>query len=946
MIKQNISHIIIIIFGLFVFLSLWNRNYYIGGDLIFPIKPADNLVRYFYTWEEVNAGRYFFNYMHLAWQFIFYFLTLIKIPPDIGIKIYILLLYFLGVVFTYLSYREIFHQSRYDNKYLAIFAAAVFMFNPGALLVVLGFHPLYVFPACLYFLLKFLNRKKFLYLIPLALFFSIGYLPDLPQAKYFVVFSLSLICAALINSWVRKEKIFNTILGLITAFIFLFLINAYLLLPFINNAFLNDNLISNFSKTVTSYNGEVDIPSAALPFTQRFFNTNLINESTTGKFLHHPVFIIWSFVLWIFIFIALLFEKDKQKKRLCYLLLGITWIVFFLAKGANPPFGFIYKFLVLNIPVFKIFRTTSTVAIAGIFFYAILLALSAQKILHKSKKIFFIFLVFNIVLFYPVYLMSNSEKTISGNIQKGITIPAEYSKIGSLLNNLSDNRKILAYPLTDGYSNKDWGYMGISLVGYLTHKPLITSDYAEKYSQTSSEMLKRLTEEELCLWFSMHSVGYLLEEKDSNNRLLINNAIKLSKSIYSDQYFNLLKIKDTCVYPQVYTPASIYNYAGNPLDLTFLPEIQEKIIASSDFSKDDADLSLIQVTVVQGKSSQVAGLSLPTGIVPNGLFVDTSNYEFDLTDSGDYYLSADKPELIKSIFSRDNNYILNNQSFYLKGKHHVTVNLQEEANLLGDWFYSAAGGYSQLQPPSNPALKNPVIFQNINNWEKGNTYLLEISLIAGRGRKIGILIDETKEVYNGRNPVFQINQSPLVADIIGAGNETKVTYLLKSDINSLGARLYISNLQNKTKITNISLKKITYPKLFLIERTLESTGKKAISYKKINPTKYEVTIPYAKQSKLIVLSENFNNGWRIIGKKTGEQYQTDDVRHVQTNGFSNGWIVNHKILNKKENKFIIEFFPQQLINIGAIISVISIIIIITLDLFLTVRYRNYKNNNV
>src|SRR5688500_2133295 len=86
---QKYRFIIIPLFLLLLFiLSIWDRNYYIGGDLIFPLKPHDNIIRSIFLWEEQNGGFSFFKYMLFFWQGIFYVLSFLHIPNDISIKIF------------------------------------------------------------------------------------------------------------------------------------------------------------------------------------------------------------------------------------------------------------------------------------------------------------------------------------------------------------------------------------------------------------------------------------------------------------------------------------------------------------------------------------------------------------------------------------------------------------------------------------------------------------------------------------------------------------------------------------------------------------------------------------------------------------------------------------------------------------------------------------------
>lgn len=553
--KNSIFFLPLILLVIFI-VSIWDRNFYIGGDLIFPLAPQNNILKALYLWQEENSGLSFFRYMFLIWHVPFLIPSLFKIPADVGIKIVIILFYVVGFIFTYLTYRVLFKKTKYDDKVFALITAIIFILNPSAILVIIGFHPLYSFPVCAYFLLKYLERKNLLFLLPFTIFFNLGYLSDLPQAKSLITFSIGLFFLVILYKILNKLSFWKVFKTLFPATIIVFLLNAFVLLPFINDAFGGRGVFKQYSQSVTVYNGTTDVPSAALPFTMRFYNSNLVDDvSRLGQTLSGSYFLLWSFFIWVIILCFCFLEKDKDRKKIIYLLLAFTCFYFFLAKGANPPFGEIYKYFLFNVPFFKVFRTSSTAVVAGSLFFAFLMSLSLYAFYKKHKRFFYFFILSHVLVFHFVYLGYKLYNYPGGSaFQKGVGIPKEYFQMAKLINFLADESKILSVPLDDGYSYKDWGYKGSSIINWLIKKPLIHSHSVipGKTALEANEFLKKMTKEEACQWLKFRNIGYLLHEKDSIDNYADSSLAFPADKIFEDKYFLLKKVKAECVLPPVF----------------------------------------------------------------------------------------------------------------------------------------------------------------------------------------------------------------------------------------------------------------------------------------------------------------------------------------------------------------------------------------------------------
>ena len=144
-------HYLLIIFPLLIFIySICDRNFYIGGDVMIPLNPTSNILKIF-LWD---TGVESFNYVGFFWFAFYYLFSLIGISAFITQKILLVLLLTIGFTFTYLSYKELFRDTKYSDDKLALLAAVIFTFNPIYFLLVNACLFLYGFPVCFYFLIK------------------------------------------------------------------------------------------------------------------------------------------------------------------------------------------------------------------------------------------------------------------------------------------------------------------------------------------------------------------------------------------------------------------------------------------------------------------------------------------------------------------------------------------------------------------------------------------------------------------------------------------------------------------------------------------------------------------------------------------------------------------------------------------------------------------------
>lgn len=110
---------------------------------------------------------------------------------------------------------------------------------------------------------------------------------------------------------------------------------------------------------------------------------------------------------------------------------------------------------------------------------------------------------------------------------------------------------------------------------------------------------------------------------------------------------------------------------------------------------------------------------------------------------------------------------------------------------------------------------------------------------------------------------------------------------------------------------------------------LESDSLVDISYQRINPARYIVhvknTAPF-----ILVFSELFNDAWQASSQ--------ENFKHFRANFYANGWLID----KTGEFDIVVEYLPQNLLEIGEKISVISYIIIALAFIYLVSRKKIKK----
>lgn len=137
----------------------------------------------------------------------------------------------------------------------------------------------------------------------------------------------------------------------------------------------------------------------------------------------------------------------------------------------------------------------------------------------------------------------------------------------------------------------------------------------------------------------------------------------------------------------------------------------------------------------------------------------------------------------------------------------------------------------------------------------------------------------------------------------------------------------------KNVIKSITFEEQLLPVIFLKDPSIESPPKNPpnITYKKVNPTKYDIYIENITEDFLLVFNQSFNNNWTL---RTQDNVPISTDTHFKSNFYANTWLVKRSEIDNAESVTLeIVFEPQKQIYLSLAVSIITI----SLSLYLIFR---------
>lgn len=280
-----------------------------------------------------------------------------------------------------------------------------------------------------------------------------------------------------------------------------------------------------------------------------------------------------------------------------------------------------------------------------------------------------------------------------------------------------------------------------------------------------------------------------------------------------------------------------------------------------------------------------------------------------------------------------------------KGFHEIQLENQLNNNLLDSQIQSKkANPDSGFTVEIDPVTKKPVFLGksisgligqafDLPDIKVGQNYKVNFDVLSNNGAAPFITITHDSDPFDASG-----NQISAVRGQVSLENNSpdgweNITLNYSPVLNSTSAKLsLILTPPVDAKIKNISFEKVFNHNLLLEEADRLQPQKifqPNITWRKVNPVLYEVTLDNQESPYITIFSETFHPLWKVIDTKG----QEIDLPHFSINGFANAWLVE----NLLPQKIYVKFILQDTRNKGILISIISLLSVIVVVIVLNRR---------
>jgi hypothetical protein len=291
--------------------------------------------------------------------------------------------------------------------------------------------------------------------------------------------------------------------------IIIFITQLFWMMPFIQyvktnsvalqESYINRVLTPQLLENEITYNH----PLSVLRF--YFSWMDIRNDDGTLQFPFRAWYISWPVkiisLLPVFYALAGVYFLVRRKKYHLLIIPVVSIFGWILLIGENPPFGFIFRFLQANIPLFKqVLRWQSsklfpllTIPFALLGGYGV--STLVGKLLSKDNiKQLFGYPILGLIVIIQCLFVYQFFTGHLINHENYIKIPQEYYDLANYLQNHDSKGRIYVAPETNTlyFRNYSWGFFGSSILNYIIPNPIIET--ALTTGSTESESAQQIIE--------------------------------------------------------------------------------------------------------------------------------------------------------------------------------------------------------------------------------------------------------------------------------------------------------------------------------------------------------------------------------------------------------------------------------------------------------------------
>jgi len=371
------------------------------GFLVFgDFSPALSKSQYLFTWNSKNLGYDNSAYLTTApyWALSHLFVNTLGLNNGTKISYLLPLLYFSATIYWVLYY------CRLKERYCLLFGVLA-MFNPisigymhngGVDVTLIGFSNIIWSLLFFYTWLKTMSIK---YLILSGVFSAF-----ILYIVYFFIFLLLAVVLVVATHLVNKNTVTRTSRA-VGYFSLILFYNLYWLIPFLYSVSFQKGL-DTILPSSSGYSVLFSLaPSASiLNAISLYYYGSLQNNLGFGTILDISLIVLLG------ICISLLFFKTNkplargtEKTKIFLILMCLFLVSLFFATGPNRPYGSIFSWFFVNVPLFQGFRTYMRFNVVIFICYIAFAALVVNETGGKVRRAFLLLLLSLIVYFGQHY---------------------------------------------------------------------------------------------------------------------------------------------------------------------------------------------------------------------------------------------------------------------------------------------------------------------------------------------------------------------------------------------------------------------------------------------------------------------------------------------------------------------------------------------------------------
>lgn len=896
---------------LLAYRSFFSTNTLVWGDA--PFFYQENLKELFsqpllWNFRNDNFG---FPQLHVLWLYLPTFLYgLLNHFLGLNNTILIRLVFYFPATILAIVGSWLFVGQFTKNLNAKLLGSLLYGFNTYFLMVLDGGQvgvavSFGLFPVALFTLLKFWeNTSAQNFLISFLVLAGISNI----DLRIFLLVIFTAVFWNILKALTAKTQLFTirTILALVLLMIAVGAVDAFWLLPLINNQSLDQIGLS-----YSSNSSFISLLDSLLIFQPHFPNNEF------GKILPPPFYFVFIPVL---VFAGLLlnkFNSDSGKAKTVLTFSALYLFFAFLAKGGGEPLGTVYLWLVDHIPGGVAFRDSSKFYIPLLLFGSCLLALTVQALEKwiKNEKI----RILTVVAIY-IYLLLLIYPAVLGNLSGTLgnkTFNNDYIEIYQKLKSEQSFLRTLWFDERPQMAFADWQRPALSANLLYQERPFASLNIGKH------DLFNYIRAPEISSWFKLLGIKYLffpenerkktwnLEEKEDREKLLLSVA-SISSLTQLDWPLSFSAYRVDNTKPHLFAQSKVVLVVGGE-------QIYQHLDKEGDFLAGQGFIFL-----EDGK------------VNPNNLKLINANDAIlvfenkDLTDLIMVYL---QDKMIPPTQAIINQWQLRSSNDYLNWKY----DLLKQAVASFEFDFGQGVVFS--------TVPNEKIKFNLSAPTLGNYYLAVRFTNASSSASLQLkILDQEKILFNPDAPNFKwdivgpftVSSQQVLLEITNSGQFGMLnTLALIPEKEFISAQQQAMELMSQLKIIPINKEED-----WSILTSSLKTQVLPVAFEQINPTQYQIT-NISPAAKWLVFSDHYHPFWQIQDRNKTSANKTSANKTSAWPFYSmiNGFYLGE---NLPDSEVMLVFVPQQNIWKGILISLISFVVVVCTTTVISLKKR-HKN---